>query len=371
MSVDDPVRLLLLADDFTGACDAAAPFAGTRSTFVTLSHETPVEAAVTAIDLDLREVASDDEASDAITEVLRRLPQPERVYLKIDSTLRGPVAGLIRGALAGSDKPVAVIAPAFPEQGRLYTNGRLAIGQTVGASLIDLLGFERTALLGATFTRTPDEVERAVAHAQMRGALRIVVDVDRAASLASVATAAQAHPEWLLVGSAGLTRHLASAGNRASRPLSPQYSVLNTGRTRRARAGPIVVVAGSPQPATHAQIDRLPDLPDVVVVRTAPSTVRDQGQIAAQLADEVQRLAATLRPAALILAGGATGRSVCQRLQAHAVHLLGEWSPGIPVGELVGGPWDGVLTITKAGGFGGPHALLDVLRALGVSSKSD
>ena len=356
MPPEDRCRLLLLADDFTGACDAAAPFGAARSTMVTLSHEAPITADVTALDLDLREVDSDFEASETVERVLRQMATPpERLYLKIDSTLRGPVAGLVRGALAGSDKPVAVIAPAFPEQGRLYANGCVVVHQVIGPSLIDLLGFERTALLGATFARTADDLERAVAQAQTGGAVRVVVDVDQAVGLASIAAAARNHPEWLLVGSAGLSRQLASPSARPA---------------LLAGDGPIVVVAGSPHEATHAQLARLPSSPELIVLRTGISAVRDEGQVAAALADDVLRLAGTLRPRALLLAGGATARLVCHRLQVHAVRLTGEWSPGIPVGFLVGGAWDGVLTVTKAGGFGAPDTLLDVAQALGVSSKS-
>ena len=60
-----------------------------------------------------------------------------------------------------------------------------------------------------------------------------------------------------------------------------------------------------------------------------------------------------------------------RRFREHGVRLVGELSPGIAVGYLVGGAWDGVLAVTKAGGFGAPNALLDVVQALGVSSKSD
>ena len=38
---------------------------------------------------------------------------------------------------------------------------------------------------------------------------------------------------------------------------------------------------------------------------------------------------------------------------------------------LHGGLWDGVRVVTKAGGFGTPETLLDVVRALGVSSVAE
>jgi uncharacterized protein YgbK (DUF1537 family) len=53
------------------------------------------------------------------------------------------------------------------------------------------------------------------------------------------------------------------------------------------------------------------------------------------------------------------------------LHLRGEIEPGIPVGTLEDGAWHGITVVTKAGGFGAPETLLDVLRALGVSSLPD
>jgi uncharacterized protein YgbK (DUF1537 family) len=49
--------------------------------------------------------------------------------------------------------------------------------------------------------------------------------------------------------------------------------------------------------------------------------------------------------------------------------LSGELSPGVPIGHLVSGLWDQVLVVTKAGGFGNPNTLLDVVRSVGVLSR--
>ena len=53
-------------------------------------------------------------------------------------------------------------------------------------------------------------------------------------------------------------------------------------------------------------------------------------------------------------------------LQAQACpHRRASWSLGVPFGRLIGGVWDGLPVVTKAGGFGGPDTLLDAVRALG------
>src|SRR5262249_7156991 len=156
----------------------------------------------------------------------------------------------------------------------------------------------------------------AVEHARMRGAVRVVMDADAPACLASLAEAWHAHPEWLLVGSGGLSRHIAPVG---ARPRGV------TGE------GMLVVVAGSPTHVTATQLAVLPASSELIVLRTAPSLERDSGEAASALAEDVARLARWLRPRAVVLAGGATARAVCHGLGVHAVRLLGEVAPGIPI----------------------------------------
>jgi uncharacterized protein YgbK (DUF1537 family) len=382
--------LLILADDFTGAGDAAAPFAAGRRVLVVLSAAEASrprwdadDVDVLAVDLDLRECL--DAPAQRTTETVARhlcatsgkLSAAARVFLKIDSTLRGPIAGLVAGALTGSGKDVAVIAPAFPEQGRLLHEGTVVVDGQRGASLMSLLGMPGTALVGAKFADSA-AVERAVAHARMRGAQRVVVDADSAVCLQHVAAAWRRHPDWLLVGSGGLARQVAG-------PVLAAPTIELT-----PAAGPVLVIAGSPTAMTAAQIDRLRDLGSIttlsttmsaptpacpapadglLVLCTSPASERDAGESASAIADTVAEWSRSIRPAAVVLAGGATARRVCARLGAVGVRLSGELSPGIPIGHLVGGRWDQVLVVTKAGGFGNPATLLDVVRSVGVSSR--
>jgi hypothetical protein len=52
----------------------------------------------------------------------------------------------------------------------------------------------------------------------------------------------------------------------------------------------------------------------VVVLCTPPTTERDGGESARTLAETTVALATTMRPGAVILAGGATARLVCMAL---------------------------------------------------------
>jgi uncharacterized protein YgbK (DUF1537 family) len=128
----------------------------------------------------------------------------------------------------------------------------------------------------------------------------------------------------------------------------------------------VLVVAGSPAEATQRQIARLAGMRSVQVLTAGPTDSRDAGQAAAML---TARLPGLPKPSVLVLVGGLTGRAACQRLHVTGIRIEGELEPGVPFGRLIGGEWDGVPVVTKAGGFGGPDTLLDAVRALGVSSQ--
>jgi uncharacterized protein YgbK (DUF1537 family) len=358
-------RVAVVADDLTGASDAAVAFAAMAAGQVHVVFEAPArwpaEAAVVAVDLDVRE-AADTEARARVAATLPTIAGTgARVLLKIDSTLRGPLNGFIQGALEASAARLAVIAPAFPAQGRLLTDGRVRVHGAPGASLPDVIGMRETALIGATTARLAPQLEQAIEHAAMRGARRVIVDTDGPDCLDSVARLWPNHPDWLLVGSAGLTHAVAGA---SSRPVElPKLG----------RDESVLVVAGSPAEATRAQLARLlavsPACERLWVLAThEPIGARDTGQAARAVAGQGVERIRQLRPAAVVIAGGATARAMLDLLHASGLRLLGEVQPGIAIGRLVGGEADGTLVITKAGGFGGPEALLDVLRALGVSS---
>jgi uncharacterized protein YgbK (DUF1537 family) len=287
----------------------------------------PAGAEVLSVDLDVRDRS--DAAAHAAMAAAAHLGPAQRVFVKIDSTLRGPLVGLVGGALDAFGRERAIVAPAFPEQGRTLRAGRLHVDGRPGPNLHELLE----------------------AHA----ARCEIVDAETAVELRQVDEAARNHPEWLLVGSAGLARQLA-----------PPHVPLSV---RLERPGPVLVVAGSPTAVTRAQVERLAGLRGVVILASPQTGQRDAGEAAEALADSVAEWAREETPSAVILTGGATARAVSHRLRAAHLRILGELQPGVPVGKLQDGAWHDVAVVTKAGGFGTPDTLLDVVRALGVSSS--
>jgi uncharacterized protein YgbK (DUF1537 family) len=63
---------------------------------------------------------------------------------------------------------------------------------------------------------------------------------------------------------------------------------------------------------------------------------------------------------ALVLSGGDTASLVCRALGARRIELEDEIVPGVPWGYVSGGAFDQSRVATKSGGFGGPHALIQV-----------
>lgn len=66
----------------------------------------------------------------------------------------------------------------------------------------------------------------------------------------------------------------------------------------------------------------------------------------------------------LFLTGGETAVYCCQALGATGIEVISEVTPGIPIGRLVGGPFQGLPIVTKAGAFGDISAITDGVNAL-------
>jgi uncharacterized protein YgbK (DUF1537 family) len=76
------------------------------------------------------------------------------------------------------------------------------------------------------------------------------------------------------------------------------------------------------------------------------------------MGEVVTGLLVTRKFAGLFLSGGDIAVEVCRRLSVVAISVLGEVEPGVPAGEMMGGPSAGMRVVTKAGGFGTGEALV-------------
>ena len=120
--------LMIVGDDLSGATDCAAGFASAgRRSVVSLDLRVPDGAEVFAVDTDSRALPSAEAVSRVRAALAARLTGA-LIYKKIDSTLRGHLAEELAEALAAlPDVPGAILAPAFPAQGRSLVDGRCRI----------------------------------------------------------------------------------------------------------------------------------------------------------------------------------------------------------------------------------------------------
>lgn len=292
------LRILILADDLSGAadCGVACAEAG-LDTFVLLHPEgAGGDAEALAVDLDSRHLRAADARAVTRRAVKRLLTPDSLLYVKIDSTLRGSPGALIAGAreaLAAGvrGRALALVCPAFPATGRTVRGGRV---------LVHGVPLERTetwaregrcaddphipALLTAAGLPTravPVAAVRAEGLAGMleqavaEGAEAVVCDAETDADLARIAAAGSAlgpvsGPAAIVwAGSAGLARRLAAI--EATAAGADRQSLTSAVPTR--RRGPVLVVVGSMSAVARAQALALAARPGGLSVAVAAGTL--------------------------------------------------------------------------------------------------
>lgn len=403
------VRMLIVADDLTGAADCAVACAehGLRS-FVALDPSYACDAEVLAIDADTR-AAQPDQAAAATGRLVREHAQDDEtlVYKKIDSILRGNIAAEIAAALIarretvrGAQHTVAVFAPAFPANARTTVNGRLLVRgipleqtdlwqyepNTPPANLLQMMRatglrcvlLDLAAIRGHNLQKTMGDLagntDVLICDAETDEDLRAIADASMVALGRSTV--------WS--GSAGLAHHLARAAN-----LRCQTTALPTA----VAAGPTLFVIGSGSSVSLRQAQILEARPDIVSVRIAPGVLRagealpewrahraaleraftagvdalvmvgaeehvsstQEPMLALALGDLVRPFAGAV--GALVATGGETARAVLRGWGIAGLLIGGEVEPGLPYSVAAG--WRRPLPVlTKAGGFGRPETLL-------------
>jgi uncharacterized protein YgbK (DUF1537 family) len=331
-------ELAIIADDLTGALDAAAPFAmHSIATAVALNPAALGEAIaggarVIGVSTDSRDLPP-AEACAAVAAALAALPAGTRLFKKVDSRLKGQIAA----ELDAIPHVQSLVIPAIPGFGRWVREGALG-GFGVAAPVAI------AARLGAHAGRAS------------------IPDIENDADI----TAALGIAHDLPIGARGLAEAMA----RAMAPNAPAPDV--SLRHRRA-----YLVIGSTDPITLDQLAELraadpglvyvaapngvgpAELPAparlTVLQATPGATAADGKAVAHALAETLKRLDPP-PGALLVLSGGATAQVLLDRLGVEVLHLIGEALPGLPLAQ--GG---GLTFVTKSGGFGGAETLQQLL----------
>ncbi len=385
------MQIAIIADDLTGATDAAAVFCGPgRQVEVGLTLDAGLASDVAVIDAASRELPAED-AAQRVTFAIGELKAQRPIwwYKKVDSTLRGHVDAELAAFTAAVDPDLTIFAPAYPAQKRITVNGVQRYAEQlapVDGARSDLRGLLSSLSLPETLITLSELhggvglLSRLLAGLPSQ-ALCIcdAVDDRDLDTLVSAALDCERRVAWS--GSAGLAAALAR--HAYGPPFLEAPPFIDTGQ--------VVVVVGTLQAASRAQLAALEREASLSVVRLevhpeeaihpetlalAASTARNLlgsgGSIAIATAESPlipssQRLASLLGGFVanlvrefgiqrLALTGGEIARAVCQELGVTRLYLLGQVAEGMPASVTLNGVRE-IDLVTKAGGFGDVDAL--------------
>ena len=384
-------RVLIVADDLTGAMDTAGPFAQQGLATVVVVQPLACDPAsvsaaeVVALNTESRHLSADAAAAKVAACVSHFAAQPfDIAFKKIDSTLRGNVVSETLALMRAGRRRGALVAPAFPAQGRTMVD---AVVHVNGTPLHET-AFAKDALSPPPLRPLTEEFRDAGpaipvqawrrGDSPAQGGMVVVADAQNEADVAaSLESVAQRLDDTVLVGSAGLGKALAQS-LRPSRTRAQSMPLAH---------GPIVFVVGSRAGQSRAQVERLrrqagtlivnapngnagvlPAMRDAaqIVILAVPDPVTGEGD-ATQVALGMTRAAlATLRASGsrvLVATGGDTAVAVLHASAGAALEVMGDLMPGIPYARLTldGEP---LWLVTKAGGFGDAETFVELARRL-------
>ena len=409
------LRVAVLADDLTGAGDTVVQFAQRGwPSYLQRSAEVPPLPAVAAVGQSLNTRALPGEEAVARTLDATRVQLDAgvtRLYLKIDSTMRGSVAAQLAGALQAwrTVHPGAfvILCPAYPAMGRTIHDGRLWVN---GAALEDSpAGSDPvTPMRTSVFTElvpgaavvamgSAGVLSVAITEAARTHDVIVVEASDQAALITLAEVVAVLGAQALPAGSAGLALALADAwhpqGGSATRVAAPRISgsmlLLRTSANAVSRRQVARLFEELPAATVMSLSPALADLADdasaeswIARLRTASpkpgllvleapveriagaSLVDTSRRVARIMAAAVASIVARGQVHTLVLLGGDGADATLDALGVNNLHVIRNIVEGVPVAESLARDARKLVVVTKAGGFGDEDTLLTVIRWL-------
>ncbi len=388
------MRWAIVADDLTGAADAAVMFAdaGIKTTVWLDKPEDFPEGSCCSVDADAR-WRNCRTASQLIRRHVSALNEADWLMLKIDSTLRGFVGAMVQAAWEASKRDWLLVAPAVPKQGRIVKCGQLFVrGKPVTETdlaherpapittssvpkRLRQTGFVSDGIrcVGLFEVRRERSLKETATRAMVNG-FCLVCDAETDKDLHRLMLAVLELPSRpLLVGASGLAKALVQATTagclkRKTLPFRPQK---------------LLVIVGSQQITAQQQLKFL-EAKGILVTemsRTKPLKLPDEKAVAVRLnlGDEMggkrfsqlrHWLADCLTDwlgreplSALVVVGGLTARTIFEALVIKRWDLICSLLPGMPLGFVQFGK-ESLLIATKAGGFGTERTLWQAIGKL-------
>lgn len=369
-----------LADDLSGALDAAAAFhrAGWPVT-IALSIEAWYSAAsggIVGFTTESRN-ASAEVAARAVTRALAhgRARGGRLLYKKIDSTLRGPVAA-----------ELAALAAALPEARILFSPANPAVGRTVRDGVLLVRGVPVGETEFARDPVSPVTESRIVTLLGAAASARVVVaDAANEHDLTeAVARMTASSLPWVAVGSGALARPVAQllsenrnspgthCGVGAARLLAPGSCLLVCGSAHagnRAQAAVLMRERGVPRHELSLADAAGAVARSVASIRAGGGASLlmeegrgDSGRVVRTLAQATAAIVRETNVSRVFVTGGETAFAICSALGIRALEFVREIESGLSLSRAPA-PVDTLLAI-KPGGFGDAHTWVRAWDAL-------
>ncbi len=355
------------ADDLSGALDTGVVFGRHMPTQVwsQLPVEKPLKNGAMVVNANTRHLTPS-----GVFERYRTIPasvlSADRHYLKVDSTLRGPVGASITALLNRLPQyRGALLCSAFPKNHRIIVKGRL---------LVDSQPAHHTALAddpkNPLTTDNIADVLRATTEwplvtvpttafgdTDWSQTAIFIADATCTTDLEQLADILVAHPNLLPVGSAGWAAVLAARW-KTTPPPDAEWGTFDG----------ILAVVGSRHPVSRRQVGQVRNQADwsiskgdgTVMARhhifMTPEPNHDHPEQALEKLAETaaQVLTKSNRRVLVVSTGGDTTLALTRHLNIETLLPLTELEPGIVLSRSLGNRRP-IYLISKSGGFGSPH----------------
>ena len=335
-----------------------------------------MQSALVSVDTNSRALTKEQAAQATAYAMTMVLDRP--ILLKtIDSTLRGHIRQEVAAAFHASGRGRMVIAPAFPDAGRVTIAGI----QHVHGTPVSDSDYGSDPVHPARTSRIEELIDRSLGPAvvvpvnaspailrQAANARIVILDADSQERLNQQVARLPEPAAVLWVGSPGLAIALAS--------LLPAIRCERSAIDKPNRRA--LIVAGSANTVTHAQCEALQtaQIPVVEDIASAPADAPivclrapqqrqpNATSILSHIAGQAAAILALQSYDAVIATGGETMSAILERLGISSFLLTRELEPGFPLGlaQLPNGT--PLAVAMKAGGFGSPTTLLHAAETL-------
>jgi uncharacterized protein YgbK (DUF1537 family) len=416
-------RMIILADDLTGANDTAIQFVNRGLSAVVITRterfnpDLYKDYDVIAVSTNSRGMSSVD-AYNTVRKTIQKWKSGGSCffYKKIDSVLRGNPGEELAAVIDELGIPLVVVAPSFPANQSILEHGRLSSGTGI---------VNAVQVLSKGINRKVESIPLEEIRRGEKNTINYIMDHHAGGTTVFVADAViDADLEMIyrfsmrlgkplvLAGAAAFASHIAADMENVTGRSSWQADLVSL-----RSSGSALVIAGTRQGETVAQITTLSRILSIPIIRfkvdyviegkTKEAIIKSFDEVAQQMRQKqnicivavesmfkstiplgdvarhaetettgnaiaealgilTKKLLEAFEFSVMICTGGDTSLGVCSSLEITSIQPVVEICPGIPLGKIIAGPHEGRYIITKSGRFGDTGSLLEITQYLGI-----